>query len=117
STVGSILGRVSIELDAKPKFYSADNVMAALASREIAEADIDELLRPRYLEMFEFGYFDNPYNRFLPTDFAADAAVARRAAEEGIVLLKNDRNFLPLGNDIRSVALIGAEWFAGMATL
>jgi beta-glucosidase len=117
STVGSIIGRVSIELDAKPKFYSADNVMAALASREIAEADIDELLRPRYLKMFEFGYFDNPYNRFLPTDFAADAAVARRAAEEGIVLLKNDRNFLPLGNDIRSVALIGAEWFAGMATL
>jgi beta-glucosidase len=117
STVGSILGRVSIELDAKPKFYSADNVMAALAAREITEADIDELLRTRYLKMFEFGYFDNPYNHFLPTDLARGAAVARQAAEEGIVLLKNEGHFLPLGNNIRSVALIGAQWFAGMASL
>jgi beta-glucosidase len=67
--------------------------------------------------MFEFGQFDNPYNRFLPTDFAADAAVARQAAEEGIVLLKNERNFPPLAASINSVALIGAEWFAGMATI
>ena len=45
STVGSILARVSIELDEQPKFYSADNVMAALAAGQITEADIDELLR------------------------------------------------------------------------
>ena len=43
--------------------------------------------------------------------------VARRAAEEGIVLLKNDRNFLPLQPSVTSIALIGAEWFAGMAAL
>ncbi len=117
STAGSILARVSIELDKQPKFYSDSNVMAALAAREITEADIDELLRTRYLKMFEFGYFDHPYNAFLPTDFAPGAAVARQAAEEGIVLLKNEGNFLPLGNNIRSVALIGAQWFAGMASL
>jgi beta-glucosidase len=117
STVGSILARMSIELDAGPKFYSADNVMAALQAAEITEADIDELLRGRYVKMFAFGHFDNPYNSFLPTDFAAHAAVARKAAEEGIVLLKNERNFLPLRSGIKSIALIGAEWFAGMATL
>ena len=91
--------------------------MAALAAGNITEADIDELLRTRYLKMFEFGYFDHPYDRFLPTNFAAGAAVARQAAREGIVLLKNEGNFLPLGKSIRSVALIGAQWFAGMATL
>jgi len=117
STAGSILARVSIELDKQPNFYSDANVMAALAAREITEADIDELLRTRYLKMFEFGYFDHPYNSFFPTDFAPGAAVARQAAREGIVLLKNERNFLPLGNSIKSVALIGAQWFAGMASL
>src|SRR6185312_8395898 len=60
---------------------------------------------------------DHPYNAFLATDFAPGAAVARQAAEEGVVLLKNEGNFLPLGNNIRSVALIGAQWFAGMASL
>ena len=117
STVPSILARVSVELDEEPEFYSADNVMAALAAGQITQADIDELIRRRFVKMFEFGYFDNPYNSFLPTDFAAGAAVARQAAEEGIVLLKNEGNFLPLGKNIRSVALIGAQWFAGMATL
>ncbi len=43
--------------------------------------------------------------------------MARQAAEEGIVLLKNEGNLLPLGRNIKSVALIGAEWFAGMASL
>src|SRR6185312_3731945 len=116
STAGSIQAGVSIELDSTPKFYSEANVRAALAAREITEADIDKLLRSRYLKMFEFGNFDNPDNRFLPTDFAAAAAVAGQAAREGIVLLKNDRNFLPLGTNIRSIALIGPQWFAGMAT-
>jgi beta-glucosidase len=117
STAGSILARMSIELDSKPKFYSATNVKAAIAAGEVTEADIDELLRGRYLKMFEFGQFDTPYDAFLPTDYSADALVAKKAAEEGVVLLQNQGNFLPLGASIRSVALIGAEWFAGMATL
>jgi beta-glucosidase len=117
STVPSILSHVSVELDEEPNFYSAGNVLTALSAGHITKADIDELNRRRFVKMFEFGEFDNPYNRFRPTRFAAGAAVARRAAEEGIVLLKNEGNFLPLGRNIRSVALIGPEWFAGMATL
>ncbi len=117
STVPSILGRVSVELDEEPEWYSPDRIKAALASGQITEADINELVRRRYLKMFEFGHFDTPYNRFLPTDYSVGAAVARQAAEEGVVLLKNEGNFLPLGRNIRSVALIGAEWFAGMAAL
>ena len=69
---------MSIELDAKPMFYSAANVMAALAAGEITEADIDELLRGRYVKMFEFGHFDNPYDAFLRTDFAATLRWRRR---------------------------------------
>ncbi len=117
STVGSILARMSIELDMGPRFYTTPRVKAALAAQEISEADIDELVRRRFLKMFQFGHFDTPYNRFLPTDYAAHAAVAESVAREGIVLLKNDNNFLPLGNDIKSIALIGAEWFAGMPTM
>ena len=117
STVASVKARTSIELDERPQFYTREKIMAALQAGEITEADIDELLRDRYGKMFEFGHFDNPYDRFVMPDFAAHDVVARRAAEEGIVLLKNERNVLPLGPNIKSVALIGAEWFAGMAAL
>ena len=117
STVDSILARMSIELDRGPDFYTAEKVKAALAAGEITEADIDRLLRGWYLKLFAFRFFDEPRDRFLPTDLDAHSAVARRAAEEGLVLLKNERNFLPLQPGVRSIALIGAEWFAGMATL
>jgi beta-glucosidase len=117
STAGSILAGLSIELDSEPKFYSTDKVRAALAAGEVTEADIDQLLRGRYLKMFEFGFFDEPRDHFVPSDLDAHAAIARRAAEEGVVLLKNERNLLPLQPNITSIALIGAEWFAGMATL
>jgi beta-glucosidase len=51
-------------------------------------------------------------------DYVAHAQVAREIAEQGIVLLKNEDEFLPLDpKEIRSIALIGAEWFAGMAKL
>ena len=117
STVPSIFARVSVELDEVPVWYSPERIKAALAAGQVTQADIDELLRRRYVKMFEFGHFDTPYNRTVPTDYSVGAAVARQAAEEGIVLLKNEGNVLPLGRNIRSIALIGAEWFAGMATL
>jgi beta-glucosidase len=117
STAGSILARMSIELDSEPRFYSATSVNTAIAAGEVTEADIDALLRGRYVKMFEFGHFDEPYDAFLPTDYTGHAAVAKKAAEEGVVLLKNQGDFLPLTKEIRSVALIGAEWFAGMATI
>lgn len=67
------------------------------------------MLRPRYTKMFEFGNFDEAYDRFLPTDFNAHNQVARRAAEESIVLLKNEERMLPLSRSTRSVALIGHD--------
>ena len=117
STVKSILARMSIELDREPDFYTIDLVKAAIAAGEITEADIDRLLRGWYLKLFAFGFFEEPRDRFRPIDLEAHSVVARRAAEEGVVLLKNDRGFLPLQPSVRSIALIGAEWFAGMATL
>lgn len=48
---------------------------------------------------------DRPLTK-APIDFDANARVARQTAAEGIVLLKND-GILPLGDKIRSIAIIG----------
>ena len=60
---------------------------------------------------FELGLFENPY-----VAIQKEAAtppqqkiIAKQAALESIVLLKNERNVLPLQKNIRSIAVIGLD--------
>ncbi|MEE6283346.1 beta-glucosidase, partial [Georgenia sp. MJ170] len=125
STVPSILAGVSVELDEEPEWYTPELVMAAIARGQITEAHIDDLLRPRYIKMFEYGDFDDPHTEFLWDELdpliepgGAHADFAKEAAAESLVLLRNDNDLLPLdAAELDSVALIGADWFAGEATL
>ena len=50
-------------------------------------------------------------------DSKANGTSARKMAEEGAVLLKNKNGFLPLDGKPKSIALIGVEWFAGIAKM
>ena len=67
STVPSILAGTGFELDFLPKYYTPALIKAAIQAGQITERDIDALLRPRYLKMFQFGHFDEAYDTFLPT--------------------------------------------------
>lgn len=132
-TVPSIKAGVDWELaHMTPLFYSLDpqkgqkgnpggeGLKVDLASGKITVADIDRMLRHRYVQMFKFGQFDTNFDALYGStpDFAAHGEVAREIAEQSIVLLKNENNFLPLNpTNLKSVALIGASWYAGMAKL
>ena len=72
---------------------------------------VDRALR-RVLELkFRLGLFENPYvnvDRAVQVVHSqANQDLALRAGREGIVLLKNDKNLLPLKKDLKSVAVIG----------
>jgi beta-glucosidase len=97
----------------------SEGIRAALAAGSISVSDLDQMLRRRYIQMFKFGHFDTNFDALFQEvpDLIAHGRVVREVAEQGIVLLKNENSFLPLSANIRSVALIGAEWFAGMAKL
>jgi beta-glucosidase len=62
---------------------------------------------------FALGLFEHPYvdpsTAASVSNDPAHRALARRAADESIVLLKNDRHVLPLAPDTRSIAVIGAD--------
>jgi beta-glucosidase len=116
STVASIKAGTDFELDSQPKWFKPSLIREAIAAGQLTETDINNMLRPRYVKMFEFGHFDESYDAFLPVDFEAHAQIARAAADGSIVLLKND-GLLPLSPNVRSIALIGADWFAGRATM
>ena len=118
-TVAAIKAGTNVELDWAPQYYTEEKVKAAIDSGQVSETDIDNLLRARYIKMIEFGHMDEPFDEFQPeiVDQEANGESARKIAEEGAVLLKNDQAFLPLDGEPKSIALIGVEWFAGIAKM
>jgi beta-glucosidase len=72
---------------------------------------LDRAVRRVLEQKFRLGIFENPY---VNADHAVQAVhsqahqdLALRAGREGIVLLKNDQNLLPLKKNLKSVAVIG----------
>ncbi|THJ65831.1 glycosyl hydrolase [Arthrobacter echini] len=122
NTLNSLNAGVGWELDFEPIYYTADALKEHIREGHIVPADIDRVLRPRYVQMFTFGNFDDPLDSFGEDDLEAHRDTARTLAEGGVVLLQNTEDTLPLGGsvesgDIGSVALIGPDWFAGQASM
>jgi beta-glucosidase len=86
-----------------PGLDSVRQLVAAVESGALSEADLDERVR----EVTELALaFRSPLDPVAPLDVAGHHVLAQRAAEQSIVLLKNDNNVLPLSAGTR-VALIG----------
>ena len=79
----------------------------------LTEDDIDEALEPLLMTQLRLGIlFDDPDCPYygIPTSVIGSAehyAVARQAAVESMVLLKNDNDLLPLRKDIQNVYVTG----------
>jgi beta-glucosidase len=93
--------------------------LAAFQQGLIPVATIDAAVSRVLKAKFELGLFENPYvdvaAAATANGSAAHLSLAREAARASIVLLKNNRNTLPLSAALRSIALIG--WDAGEARL
>lgn len=89
------------------------HLRTAVAKGLITEQEIDVALRRLFRILFRLGMFDPaervPYASIPPevNDCAAHRALARRAACESIVLLKNEGGLLPLRLDLKRIAVIG----------
>jgi beta-glucosidase len=109
STVSSIVAGLDLEMPTGRFFSSA--LEQAVKDGQVPEARIDDALVRRYTVMIEHGLFDRKPVERSPNDTIPaleHSAVARRIAEQSMVLLKNDGNLLPLDRGaLKSVALIG----------
>jgi beta-glucosidase len=81
-------------------------LQAQMAAGRVSKARVSDAVR-RILRSLYAVHADGPLTES-PIDFAAHATVARSAAVEGIVLLKNT-GVLPLSATLRSVAVIGGH--------
>jgi beta-glucosidase len=103
--------RAGVELDITYEPAYMGPLVESVQQGRVPIALVDRALR-RVLELkFRLGLFENPY---VDVDHAvqmvhsqANQDLALRAGREGIVLLKNDKNLLPLKKDLKSVAVIG----------
>ncbi|WP_019180104.1 glycoside hydrolase family 3 N-terminal domain-containing protein [Microbacterium yannicii] len=75
------------------------------------EADIDTAVRRVLRQKIELGLLDEGWTPAEPADVDLDSArnrdIARRLAEESIILLDNQRNLLPLASDSGRIAIVG----------
>ena len=89
------------------KFFLADRALAMIKSGEISESVVDDKVRRILWVMFKTKMFDKRSSGAVNTK--EHQAIALKTAQEGIVLLKNQQNTLPLRKGIKSIAVIGAN--------
>jgi beta-glucosidase len=92
-----------------PARYFRDELTEAVSSGEVDEKTIDDKIRRILKVIIDTGALDEKLAVSGPVpDFPEHRRLAREAAEESIVLLKNKNNVLPLDiNSVRSIAVIG----------
>jgi len=102
--------KAGTDLSCGPEYHVLD---FAVRDRLLDEEDIDRAVRRLFEARFRLGMFDPPANvpwsklTLADVDTAANRKLALDAAHESIVLLKNDRNTLPLKPTVKSIAVVG----------
>ena len=92
-------------------FMNRKTLMPALQDGRLKESTIDDKIRRMLRVMFRFGFFERAQEDTSQPLYNPDSRmVALQAAREGIVLLKNENNTLPLDRSmIRNIAVIGPD--------
>jgi beta-glucosidase len=102
----ALLSGVDMELP-EPEGYATlmDDVTTGKVPVQIVDEAVERILRMK----FQLGLFEHPYVTVPPEpESAADRALAVKAAEEALILLKNDNNLLPLDpTTIKTIGVIG----------
>lgn len=84
-----------------------ENVTEGKVSEDLVDRAVRRILKQKIrLGLFEYPYVDVEYAVKI-THTRESQDVALQAAREGIVLLKNEKNILPLKKDIKKIAVIG----------
>jgi beta-glucosidase len=99
-------------------FMNSGVLLPAIDSGAVPPAIIDDKVRRLLRLAVRFGWLDQPQMDIgIPRYNQVGRAVSLRAAEEAMVLLKNEQHALPLDKTrIRTIALIGPDAHPGMAT-
>lgn len=101
------------ELDAK--IYFGAPLAEAVAAGRVSNDRLNEMAHRILTGVIATGAYDHPLSASpLHIDYEANAQVAQRVAEAGIVLLKNEGGVLPLAREAKSIVVIGGHADVGV---
>ncbi len=101
------------ELDKAPYFDAP--LKAAVAKGNVSQRRLDDMVARYLTGLIQTGAYDAPMPAVAVTPpYARNAEVAQRAAEAGIVLLKNQGNVLPIARTAKRVVVIGGNADVGV---
>jgi beta-glucosidase len=107
---GQLALTAGVDMDMADGLFSA-NLPALVQSGKLPISVVDQAVRRVLRIKFKAGLFDHPYTdaKRAQTELlsAENQAVARKMAQESMVLLKNEKNLLPLDKNVKTIALIG----------
>ncbi|MDP1678086.1 MAG: glycoside hydrolase family 3 N-terminal domain-containing protein [Bacteroidota bacterium] len=113
STEAGIVGLSSgVEIDMVSRIYLR-KLSEAVRSKKLSQEIVDEAVRRVLRVKFVYGLFDDPYRNAKPEKEKElllkkeHRVVAREMAQHSIVLLKNEKDILPLKKSTKTIALIG----------
>lgn len=101
-----------IDMDMEGRIY-INQIKQLLNDKKITISQIDEMVGRILLVKFRLGLFDNPFqycNKQKEKELTMHPdhlAASRDAAKKSIVLLKNDKNTLPITDKVKRIAVIG----------
>ena len=101
-----------VDVDMVSRFY-AEYLPSAVETGQLDIAIVDEAVRRVLRAKYKLGLFEDPY-RYGSVEreqtqvlTAEHRETARKAAQQSMVLLKNDAQTLPLKKDLKAIAVIG----------
>jgi len=101
-----------LDVEWPKSLYYSEGLNEALKKGWVKESTIHEMAERILRIKFEIGLFDNPYGNveeaIMKNDCSEHRALAQKAAEQGIVLLKNEIDVLPLNAEkINTLLVVG----------
>ena len=108
NAVGCANGGLDLEMP-EARFMNQTKLLPAIKDGRVKEPVIDDKVRRILRTVIAAGFFDRPQVRKdIPLDDPENAQTALKGARESIVLLKNNRQTLPLDRrKIKSIAVVG----------
>jgi len=100
---------VTVDMDMMGHVYSR-HLAQLIQDGKVKEKILDDAVRNILRLKFRMGLFDKPYvdtknaNVFYKDDYLAKA---KQASIESVILLKNEKETLPLNENVKSIAVIG----------